>query len=257
MSNKLIVLISPEAKQMLDLYVDLATDEVSGLGIVSLVNRQLFIEKIHLLKQKCSSSDTELDPEAISLLMTEMMKNGEDPGKLKLWWHSHANMGVFWSTTDEATAGKFGNGWMLSVVANKKKEYKVRLDIYDPVHVVLDDANLVVALPVSAELRKLAEEEVKEKVTSRSFSGGYWDAKNKTWHSYGREIAERADEISYGGFGGVWEAGSDILLDNREATANGGWRREDLAPTVPKTRKKKDTWEPEMELVSSMSKGRR
>jgi hypothetical protein len=257
MTTNLNALITPEAKQMLDLYVDLAQDEVSGLGIVSLTNGQFCIEKIYLLKQECSTSETELDPEAISLLMTEMMKNEEDPGKLKLWWHSHANMGVFWSTTDEATAGKFGNGWMLSVVANKKREYKVRLDIYDPVHVVLDDINLVVSMPVSDELRKLAEEEVKEKITSRSFRGSYWDAKTKTWYGSQKEIGE-PDYYSggYWGRGGFWEEGSDILVDSREAKAPGRWEREELKP-APKKRRKKETWEPEIALMSSVRGGRR
>jgi hypothetical protein len=162
------VYITPEAKQKLDLYVEAVSGEISGLGRCTTHKGTIYIEDVYLLKQESGHSDTELDPEAVAELMVAVVNAKEDPAELKLWWHSHGSMGVFWSGTDEATAGKFGNGWMLSLVVNKKGESKCRLDVYDPVHLVCESAELAVWYPLpSKELKAAIEAEVKEKVSSK------------------------------------------------------------------------------------------
>jgi len=161
--------ILPEAKQKLDLYVDATTDEISGLGKVIVRNKKLYIEDIYLLKQESGGSSTELDQESVAEFMTEMMARNEPLESLKLWWHSHGTMGVFWSGTDEDTARKFGNGWMMSLVVNRKGEYKSRLDVYEPVDLVVDNIELDVALRFNEELRERIKAEVAEKVSKKGF----------------------------------------------------------------------------------------
>jgi hypothetical protein len=87
-------------------------------------------------------------------------------------------MQAFWSTTDDETAAKFGNGWMLSVVVNRRFDYKCRLDVYEPFHIPTKDIDLEVVLSgVDEQLLKEIKDEIKEKVSSRPIvchSGGAW-----------------------------------------------------------------------------------
>jgi|WetSurMetagenome_2_1015567.scaffolds.fasta_scaffold01396_27 hypothetical protein len=176
------VYITPEAKQRLDLYVDAVTGEISGLGRATCYKGVIFISEIYLLHQESSAGETELVPSAVADFINELIATQRDPGEVKVWWHSHANMGAFWSTTDDKTAENFSNGWMLSLVVNKKGEYKCRLDVYEPVHLTADNLDLVVCYPPAAEaMKKEIELEVKEKVKSKTYvvcSGGTrWDNK--------------------------------------------------------------------------------
>jgi hypothetical protein len=164
--------ITPEAKQRLDLYVKAAPGEISGLGRVIVVNNVIYIEDIYLLKQSSTGSSTDLNPEAMAEFIGELIAKDSAPEEIKLWWHSHGNMSTFWSATDEETAGVFANGWMLSLVVNKKNEHLCRLDVYDPVHLVLDKIPLIVSCPLpTAAMVKAIEAEVKEKVDNKSYGG--------------------------------------------------------------------------------------
>ena len=164
------IYITPEAKQMLDLYVDATTEEISGLGKVRKIGRKIMIEQVYLLKQKSSGSSTDLDMDAVSDFLVEMVDKGDGAENLKLWWHSHGNMGAFWSGTDDKTIEGFDNEWMVSLVMNRKDEYKCRLDVYDPVHLVVENAELCISAPSPSEmLMEAVKKEVEEKVKTQKF----------------------------------------------------------------------------------------
>lgn len=130
--------ITPEAMQRMQLYIDAADGEISGLGTVYVNKGVMLVDNVYLLEQESSYSQTELKPEAVGKFLSEWMGDGGDPEELKLWWHSHGRMSVFWSSQDESTAKSFANGWMLSIVGNKDRAFKVRLDVYEPVHLYLE-----------------------------------------------------------------------------------------------------------------------
>ena len=161
------VFITSEAKQKLDLYIKGANGEISGLGKVIRIGNDFLIEGVYLLEQECTSASTDLDPEGVSNFLLGWIKDKRDPSELKLWWHSHDNMPAFWSSTDEATAGGFGNGWMLSIVGNKRKEYRVRLDLYDPIRLTLDGLNFQILLLENELLQNEIEAEIRAKVRTR------------------------------------------------------------------------------------------
>jgi hypothetical protein len=96
-------------------------DEVSGLGKVVIDDDGLFtISKAILLPQENSGGSTDIEAEDMSRAMFKMK---DDPGSLNFWWHSHGNMGVFWSATDDATIDALAkNGWFISTVFNAKSE---------------------------------------------------------------------------------------------------------------------------------------
>jgi proteasome lid subunit RPN8/RPN11 len=158
------VFITLQAKQRLDLYIQLCPDEISGLGRVERLGEDFLITEVFLFKQRVSGASTELSEKDIAEWLTDLVRQGKDPSKIKLWWHSHASMGTYWSSTDEKTISRFATDWMISLVGNKRGEYCVRLDIYKPIRLTLDGLPLEVYWPEDKELKAEVEKEIREKV---------------------------------------------------------------------------------------------
>jgi len=170
-SQQLKVYIDAMAKEKISHWVALAKGEVSGLGLVSEVRDDkgvltgLFVEDVFLVKQSSSSASTELEDCAVSATLVELDSKGVDVGLIKLWWHSHGDLGVFWSTTDEECASGLANSrYFISIVVNKKGDLKCRVDLYDPIRVVLDEVPIETVFPNFGLLEKCTAE-FKEKVT--------------------------------------------------------------------------------------------
>lgn len=107
-------------------WVDKADFEVSGFGTVlwDKTKNAFVVQDACLIKQVGGAAHTEIDANAIGKLMYEIHKR-KIPGELKWWWHSHVNMGVFWSGEDTSTIRDLGkNGWITATVFNKKQEMK-------------------------------------------------------------------------------------------------------------------------------------
>jgi hypothetical protein len=158
------IYITPKAKEILDTYIDIVESEVSGLGKVKVENGRIVVTDIYLLRQECDGVSTELNQEDVAKFLEEMVIKGEDTSDLKLWWHSHANMNVFWSVDDDDCIERFQNGWMVSIVGNKVGEYLARFDLYNPVRFAEEKIELVVDWSTNENKRKKLEKEVKEKV---------------------------------------------------------------------------------------------
>lgn len=217
MSN-IIVTIDHAVKDKLDAYIHIADGEISGLGTVVQPNRGTFhIQDIHLFEQTCTGASTDISVEDVSKSLVQAVTQGLNPETLKLWWHSHANMQAFWSGTDHATAKALDNGsnqWMLCLVQNKRGEYKLRLDVYDPTYVYIDDIDLKVikpANPLVEQLRAEVNAKVKKQQVPKAqneiltFSSGnhsisdfydkredrhapgYWDKEKTVWNPQIRE----------------------------------------------------------------------
>lgn len=173
------VLIPPETFERLKLYIELCPWEVSGLGIVEQVGNDFLIRDIFITRQWNYSAFTEMYPEDLSRLLIEMVKEGKDPNQVKLWWHSHAEMDVFWSQIDDYTCRNMGQ-YLISVVGNKAGKFRCRLDISEPVRLTVDNLSFDVrdGEPVKVDrerLRREVEREIWEKVQSL----------NEKWEGYG------------------------------------------------------------------------
>lgn len=159
------VFILPEAKEKLDAYVSLAKGEISGLGKVKRLKRGvLLIEDVFIFSQKCTPTSTNLDRMAVADFLTDMITAGEDSSAIKLWWHSHADMEVYWSTTDDRTIYGFNNEWMLSVVVNFFGDSLCRIDAFQPMQTTAHDLSLQVLLSIEPEALELLRQEVALKV---------------------------------------------------------------------------------------------
>lgn len=187
------VFITPEAKQRLDLYIEAADGEISGLGTVSRLGNDFLITAVHLFEQVCTGASTDLSSEDVAKFLLASVRAGLETDQLKLWWHSHVNMGVFWSGTDETTASRFGNGFMLAVVGNKRGEFLARLDLYEPIRLTLDCLQFEVRQEPTEAMRAEVMAEVAAKVktpppTLRHLGFGGLEAADRPFR-YGYERA--------------------------------------------------------------------
>ncbi len=96
-------------------YVNLCKYEIQGFGTCSLdvVNNVVKVHKIFILPQSVSSVSAEIDEKDLAELLEFAVKNDIDTETIKFWWHSHVDMGAFWSGTDLATIELFRNKWMI------------------------------------------------------------------------------------------------------------------------------------------------
>ena len=154
-------------------YVDSTGIEISGIGRVKreVVGNKIYftVHEVFLLPQRNTSTTTHLDPEELSKFLIKRVQDNLPVKDIKLWWHSHVNMAAFWSGTDNACCDAFAlegqetENWFLSIVVNKSRELRCRLDIYKPERVIVDDLPVKVMLSFSEPQKGLYEAEVKEK----------------------------------------------------------------------------------------------
>ena len=176
--------IDPVVMKRIMYYTQAADGEVSGLGTITRDEKgRHVVNKVYLLEQEASAADTELKPEAISKLMVDMMKDNQDPGTLKFWWHSHASMGVFWSGTDDTCAETLSKEFAFSLVVNKAGDKRCRLDLYAPFRITFDGVKVEELIQEDACLKEECEKEVKEKV--KTAYERYTNWKDSDYEGYG------------------------------------------------------------------------
>lgn len=157
-------------------YVDLCETEVSGFFDVQYdaENHAFVINEVYLIDQEAGGSDTEMDDQAIAKFMEELIEQGHDQMP-QGWWHSHVNMSVFWSSTDENTINNdfVNDTFTVSLVVNKKRDMKATIMIYQPMPygilptpLRIDDPAITIKLD-TPEISEDLRAEVKAKVKTR------------------------------------------------------------------------------------------
>lgn len=164
--------ISPEDHQRLFGYMSNCPQEISGLGYAhldKLPNGDLLLSNPMLFEQEVNFNETDLSQGDIGKFMFEMVKSGGDPENLKMWWHSHGSGSVFWSKhQDEKTIAnlrRFGMEFLVSIVGNHFGDYLLRLDIFKPVHVTIDNIPLRIIQVEDLTLQAEILAEIEKKVS--------------------------------------------------------------------------------------------
>ena len=107
--------------------------EIGGqLVVLEDKDGDFILEDPVILKQEISAANCELDGEQLAIHYSKMIgKHGNNVRHC--WWHSHHTMGAFWSGTDDSTILSHpANDWTLSLVVNLKREYKLRIQFFEP-----------------------------------------------------------------------------------------------------------------------------
>jgi hypothetical protein len=92
----------------------------------------LVITDVVLLAQKVSAWDTELDAEALFNFLDRLVAGGGEVARVRLWWHSHADMDLVWSETDCATIANLPGDFWVALLVNRRGEVACRLDAFAP-----------------------------------------------------------------------------------------------------------------------------
>lgn len=131
------VLISAEALANMYLYIQECADEVGWLGTVEMLEsgKHFIIHEVFLFNQDVSSVTTEITPEGLSSFAEEILQRPDGMevwNSMKMWGHSHVNMGITPSGQDDKQMLEFsniGHDYFIRLIGNKKGEMK--LDFYD------------------------------------------------------------------------------------------------------------------------------
>ncbi len=119
------VLVSPEAYRRIQLYVELADQEIGWIGTaVELDGGDYYIEHVFLLKQSAGAAHTRISAAGLCELYNQLRKAGrhEHARQLKFWGHSHVRMHTEPSTQDDETIIQLQeqrNKWYIRAIFNK------------------------------------------------------------------------------------------------------------------------------------------
>lgn len=172
------IVLSALANAKLKYYIECINFEISGIGLVE--KREggiLYVPDIFLLKQEVSGAETSLDSQAVAEFINEKILDPDFPiEKIKLWWHSHVNMGTFWSGTDVATIDRLDTedpeeNWWISIVGNKSGSRLARVDVYQPHRMFTN--NIPVEVEEDLSLKEDIIKEIQEKVTVTTFQSKF------------------------------------------------------------------------------------
>ncbi len=151
--------------------VDSSNLEIGGLGLVKIEGDSVYVTEFFLLEQDVTSTTTQIRAEALSKLLYQTRDNTN--GELLWWWHSHVDMGVFWSDTDMKTIREFGEeGRFFATVFNKDREMKsayfqAGTDQYP--ELFIDDIETLAQSGLSVEESEALDEEIAAKVFVKTY----------------------------------------------------------------------------------------
>lgn len=175
------VIMDNLVKQKIDRLVALCPCEVMWICPVKTVEYKGYnyfhVYDIFVPEQIVSGGSVEWEG-ALNKLIHQMIEMGREDEieKLRFFGHSHVNMGVFTSKVDleqiESWADTEELDWFISMIANKKGEVDLRVDIFRPFRVHANTADLVV-LPDPAA-RSWAEEMLDTQVTQVKHVSRTW-----------------------------------------------------------------------------------
>jgi NACalpha-BTF3-like transcription factor len=167
-----LLYFTPDALLTMQCYVEECSDEVGWLGVVRAYENDLYLcSEAHLLYQEVNGATTEINPEGLVKFAEEIgLELMED---VKLWGHSHVNMGTGASSQDDKQMEFFNNSghdWFFRIICNKKGSISVTFYNYKEGYIV-EDVPWDVLYPVKVDVSAI-KAEIKEKVTKKQYSYG-------------------------------------------------------------------------------------
>lgn len=145
-----------------------ATTEVSGFGLMRYENKRWRVYKVFFPEQKCSTGYTWIGGEAGARLDYSLNRRGLPSWERRFWWHTHYNFGTFWSGTDDnqAQAMAHQNGeYSLSLVINQAGSSLCRMDLVQPIPVMVDNIKVEVVDNSSPRVKRNYRKDVQKWVS--------------------------------------------------------------------------------------------
>lgn len=140
--------------KMLTFAQEMLPNECSGMGLVDVQRdgKCIIFKVLDIcmpVGQRNTRSSTNLPVTALTPEYTNWVT--QDPAnceRIRLHWHSHAEMGVFHSGTDNENYDELRTGpWLVSLVINAKGELLGRVDYYDPFELHASNIPVYITMP--------------------------------------------------------------------------------------------------------------
>jgi hypothetical protein len=180
-SNMPKVLMTPEVQRDQEILChEAGSDEIGWLGCVKRNqedNTFLVYKILPLPRQEVHSATTEILPEGLCELMTDLLESGditpEEANDIRYWGHSHVNMGVTPSGQDSSQMDALTanvkeansvNRFFIRCITNKKGDYNFAIFQYD-LGIALKDANWSLALERSDDRVEYWKAQIEDKVS--------------------------------------------------------------------------------------------
>lgn len=137
-------------------------DEISGFGSVVKEDGVYRVVDAILLPQKNGRAHTEIDGADVG--KAEFLLKDAD-GEMRLWWHSHVKMGVFWSDTDTDTIKELGqHGWILATVFNQNWQHRSAVYYGKDIDIFVDELDTRHKFSLTEEMCEPWDEEFEKNV---------------------------------------------------------------------------------------------
>jgi hypothetical protein len=171
-----LIYVMPLALEKMGYYVKHCAKEIGWLGTAERYDNVFLIKDVYLFNQEVNATTCEINPTSLADFVTEQITIDADKGmeianSLKLWGHSHVNMGVSPSGQDESQVRTFkdGNDWFIRVIANKSGEMEFAL--YDFVNnISYSDVKWCMYVPTEEGLEETIKAEMSVKVKDKVYA---------------------------------------------------------------------------------------
>lgn len=209
--------ITSKAFSKMKYFIEESNGEITGLGKVKIIGNsqetiykkdeeakevieesiilpQFLIYDIEILEQEISEVSAVLNEQALGQFLFNKLKNKEKVEDYKVWWHSHSEMQAFFSATDDGTIEDSTEfPYLISIVGNKAGDFLTRIDIQKPFRMTINDIELKVEPSENSTLRNKCIQEIKEKVSQKTFWGDKKHGGKKDNRPWWEELPEYQD----------------------------------------------------------------
>lgn len=235
------VYIEPIALHKMNEYIRMCSDEISWLGTVSVNGNNVTINDVYIFEQEVSGTTTILDENSMTDFALKLLDNPPDGDQqkaidiintMRVWGHSHVNMGVSPSGQDDKTMDELrGNieptemPFMIRLIGNKKGDMKIDIYYYAMGVTALD----VPWQPVVQKFELSFADELKEKIKKKTYVATPYQHNSTvhnnsgTVHTWQNQIQKKTEENT----GNQRERKPDEpiadFLTRRNTANNAGW----------------------------------
>ena len=130
-NNKLT--LSTKADQDIKDYIRMCDYEIGGFGYVTMdKDGNFLVDDVFLVKQTVTGTSVDFMDEGLDYAIQKAATD-DRLNDLKFCWHSHVDMGAFWSATDDDMIEGMNNGmtpYIVSLVQNKSHQHEQRVDFF-------------------------------------------------------------------------------------------------------------------------------
>jgi hypothetical protein len=187
------VLMTLHAKRKMDLIIHSVTTEIGWLGFVErLADSEYLVTDVFIPKQEVNGGTCEITEEGLVEMANEIL-DGEDGvvkmNQLRLWGHSHANMGTSPSGQDSDQMKIFTKNvddFFIRLIANKRGDYNFTIFEYDR-NLITEEAPSQTVTDEDEALAAEVKETVKTNVKELTYHTKYYNQSNGYGGCYGGE----------------------------------------------------------------------